>query len=227
MDHLAEDAYHSLQEERDCCPENWWKHSSSCYFISAVEKTWNESRQYCREKDGDLVIINSKEEQEFLNDNMKEGMKEIWIGLSDTDTEGVWRWVDGTPLTGSCRMWRMGEPNDSDGNEDCAVFCRITPSSPQHSSIIHGHPATLQVWNDVPCFRPMPFISSHAVTPAPGSPSATPPHATPAPDSPSATPPHVTPAPDSPSATPPHATPAPDSPTATPLGHAPSCHSST
>ncbi|XP_041948014.1 C-type lectin domain family 4 member E-like [Alosa sapidissima] len=144
--------------ERDCCPENWWKHSSSCYFISAVEKTWNESRQYCREKDGDLVIINSKEEQEFLNDNMKEGMKEIWIGLSDTDTEGVWRWVDGTPLTGSCRMWRMGEPNDSDGNEDCAVFCRITQSSPQHSSIRRGHPATLQVWNDVPCFRPMPFI---------------------------------------------------------------------
>ncbi|KAL2098023.1 hypothetical protein ACEWY4_007230 [Coilia grayii] len=138
------------------CPESWLRFNSSCYVISAVTTTWNEGRQNCTEKDADLVIINSKAEQEYLNDMVK-NFKEVWIGLSDSDNEGMWKWVDGTPLTESLKFWKSGEPNDSNGNEDCAVLSRQTQSSPKPFSV-RGNPATLQTWNDIPCYRSLPFI---------------------------------------------------------------------
>lgn len=51
----------------------------------------------------DFIVISQK----YLNDNMKVDMKEIWIGLSDTESEGVWKWVDGTPLT---ERWDLQVP---------------------------------------------------------------------------------------------------------------------
>ncbi|KAK9538102.1 hypothetical protein VZT92_005658 [Zoarces viviparus] len=44
-----------------------------------------------------------------------------WIGLSDRDEEGTWRWVDGTPLTEA--YWHAPPDNGGDdpplGEEDC------------------------------------------------------------------------------------------------------------
>ncbi|XP_029605392.1 C-type lectin domain family 17, member A-like isoform X1 [Salmo trutta] len=95
-----------LQTERDflsgrftnlkqTCPEGWQKFESSWYFLSTETKTWKESRKDCMERGADLVIINSDKEQEFLF-NLNKG---VWIGLTDSVTEGTLIWVDGTPLT--------------------------------------------------------------------------------------------------------------------------------
>ncbi|KAG9330046.1 hypothetical protein JZ751_027454, partial [Albula glossodonta] len=69
--------YNSLAAETDqlkrrleySCPHSWIKFSSSCYYISKEKKTWSESRQYCRQRGADLVIINNREEKFGLQNN--------------------------------------------------------------------------------------------------------------------------------------------------------------
>ncbi|XP_053086708.1 C-type lectin domain family 4 member F-like [Pangasianodon hypophthalmus] len=120
--------------------DGWTYFNSSLYYRSAEKKNWDESRRDCRERGADLVIINSREEQEFINKTLLSAT--AWIGLSDRDTEGVWKWVDGTELTSGTGYWSQREPNDYEGNEDCA----ITGYIPQG-----GTTDFLNTWNDVPC----------------------------------------------------------------------------
>ncbi|XP_053335422.1 CD209 antigen-like protein E [Clarias gariepinus] len=135
-----------LQRETDGClgkfcdlfKRKCFSFNSSLYFMSNENKSWTESRQDCRDRGADLVIINSREEQEFMGKQL--GTFEGWIGLSDRDTEGEWKWVNGTPLTTA--SWAKGEPNDV-GDEDCAVIF----SAPN-----------VTVWNDKKCFIKQPWI---------------------------------------------------------------------
>uniref|UniRef100_A0A3Q1HMY9 C-type lectin domain-containing protein n=1 Tax=Anabas testudineus TaxID=64144 RepID=A0A3Q1HMY9_ANATE len=123
--------YNNLTEERDQLQkrfddinneinylkrrDGWVIFRSNFYYISAVEKSWQESRNDCLEKGADLVIINNREEQEFT----RTFKKAVWIGLTDMEREGKWKWVDGTPLTTS--YWSSNEPNSNQGeDEDCA-----------------------------------------------------------------------------------------------------------
>ncbi|XP_046698541.1 C-type lectin domain family 4 member E-like [Silurus meridionalis] len=95
----------------------WTHFSTSIYYTSTGAKSWTESRQDCRERGADLVVINSKEEQEFISKLRKN--RRAWIGLNDRDREGEWKWVDDTQLT--IEYWLKGEPNSNGGEEDCAV----------------------------------------------------------------------------------------------------------
>uniref|UniRef100_A0A7N6ASJ2 C-type lectin domain-containing protein n=1 Tax=Anabas testudineus TaxID=64144 RepID=A0A7N6ASJ2_ANATE len=93
------------------CPEGWKKFRCSCYFKSTENKTWSESRTDCENRESDLVMINSKEEQDFVSQMSMN--RESWIGLTVT-THGSniryswsWAWVDGSPLTET--FWAAGQ----------------------------------------------------------------------------------------------------------------------
>ncbi|XP_062420615.1 CD209 antigen-like protein E [Pungitius pungitius] len=111
--------------------QGWVYFYHSFYYISSSEESWQVSRQFCLQRGADLLIINSKEEQDFA----RQFQKRTWIGLTDVATEGRWKWVDGTELKE--RYWVTGEPNSYEGNnEDCG---EIRFYEKQYN------------WNDVPC----------------------------------------------------------------------------
>ncbi|XP_057186899.1 CD209 antigen-like protein C [Triplophysa rosa] len=113
-----------------------WKYfKSSMYSISTVKMNWTVGRQHCRKSEADLVVINSKEEMIFVHGLISN--LGAWLGLTDTENEGVWKWVDGKELTTS--YWMKGQPNNGgrNGNDDCGV-------------IVFGK-AVLQSWNDNQC----------------------------------------------------------------------------
>ncbi|XP_070684544.1 CD209 antigen-like protein A [Pempheris klunzingeri] len=115
----------------DYFQQGWVYFHPSFYYISSVKKSWQDSRDDCLQRGADLMIINSKEEQDFT----RKFSKLMWIGLTDRETKGTWKWVDSTPLTLS--YWGPGEPNAYEGkNEDCVElnFYDVENS-----------------WNDIPC----------------------------------------------------------------------------
>ncbi|TRY92124.1 hypothetical protein DNTS_031444 [Danionella cerebrum] len=101
-------------------------------FLTPELKSWSESRQFCRDNGADLVMIKTEEKQSFISSRVNE---RVWIGLSDADEEGKWKWVDNSPLNQG--FWIKGEPNNYLGeDEDCAEIRPINNN---------------KLWNDIMC----------------------------------------------------------------------------
>uniref|UniRef100_A0AAY5KPB2 C-type lectin domain-containing protein n=1 Tax=Esox lucius TaxID=8010 RepID=A0AAY5KPB2_ESOLU len=124
--------------------EGWRYFGSSLYFLSTKTTTWEESRQDSLWREADLVIINSEEEHIFLF-----GLKlRSWIGLTDKDEQGTWKWVNGTVLTKG--YWHSGQPDNFQNQEDCA-------------EIYYGEDNPVETWNDLSCGATLNWICEKVV----------------------------------------------------------------
>ncbi|XP_026210251.1 C-type mannose receptor 2, partial [Anabas testudineus] len=106
------------------CPLGWLSFSGSCYWMVSNKyllTTWHEAHMRCSDHGAHLVIINSQEEQFFINGNLPDfhhvDIPDIWIGLSDKDKDGVFKWVDKTPVTFS--NYGSGWPKNTIDVWDC------------------------------------------------------------------------------------------------------------
>ncbi|XP_006863555.1 PREDICTED: asialoglycoprotein receptor 1-like [Chrysochloris asiatica] len=124
-----------------CCPVNWVKYNSSCYWFSRSGKSWHEAQKYCQLENAHLVVVNYQEEQDFIQSHT--GSMNHWMGL--TDENGPWKWVDGTNYQTGFQNWRPEQPDNwyghgLGGGEDCAHFTD------------NGR------WNDDVCQRPYRWV---------------------------------------------------------------------
>ena len=124
-------------------------------FISAPGIDWASAKIAAENKTfygrkGYLTTLTSQEEADFAG---KQAQGAGWIGGSDLETEGVWKWVTG-PETGTVfwnggttgtspnySNWNRSEPNNQDGEEH---YAHIT--DPNVPNVIVGS------WNDLPLF---------------------------------------------------------------------------
>ena len=83
---------------------------------------WEDAELACQEVGYvSLASILIEEEQDHiagLLDNA--GLYMAWMGLNDLTVEGDYEWTDGNSF--DFTAWQTGEPNDTDGSENCGVL---------------------------------------------------------------------------------------------------------
>ncbi|MGH0182097.1 UNVERIFIED_CONTAM: hypothetical protein FKN15_022682 [Acipenser sinensis] len=111
------------------CSGSWNLFNGAFYYFSKENKVWKEARTFCQSQNSDLAVINSEEELKYLQD--KGPANELWLGLSDSDNEGTWKWLDGRVVekrtcpcdwkefSGKCYYFSKGERDWQKAKEFC------------------------------------------------------------------------------------------------------------
>ena len=111
------------------------------YAVYDIGMTWHEAKAYCESLGGHLATITSQEEQNFIENIVKDGKKNhYWIGAECEDKWGEWKWITGEEW--NYNNWDNGEPNNSNNStENYAHIYRI-PNPVRRGSFFGA-------WNDI------------------------------------------------------------------------------
>ncbi|XP_078694695.1 uncharacterized protein LOC144923752 isoform X2 [Branchiostoma floridae x Branchiostoma belcheri] len=124
------------------CPAGYQPFGDACFKAFDEAKDYATAEAVCAAEGGILAEPRNIAVNDFLI-TLKTALNprvRFWLGLSDREKEGTWRWNNGEELDrNSFASWAEGEPNQA-GNEDCAV---VEADSK---------------WNDVPCRLRYRFI---------------------------------------------------------------------
>jgi formylglycine-generating enzyme required for sulfatase activity len=96
---------------------------------------WHQAKADAVSNGGRLAVLETQEKLDHLNDWLQSinNSRYLWIGLTDEDSEGSWKWIDGTPL--EAFHWAIGEPNNNEMGEDYVHILDV---------------GNLSRWNDLP-----------------------------------------------------------------------------
>ena len=131
---------------RPACPVGWVLHGKSCFLIINIPTLkWSDARRTCQNLGGDLAIIRTAEENNFIFGLVKKQITStemgVWLGFT-RKSDNKFYWIDDTPLMGNYSAWGGGEPNNLGNNEDCGNMFGIGNITPSDK---HGK------WNDLAC----------------------------------------------------------------------------
>jgi hypothetical protein len=105
-----------------CTELDWQGHA---YWFCDEARSWHRAREGCLAAGVDLAIIDDEQENDFVAQHVTEA---LWIGASDLQTEGVFRWVspgsNGTGAALGFSRWASTKPDNCGGGifgqQDCA-----------------------------------------------------------------------------------------------------------
>ncbi|XP_053093539.1 C-type lectin domain family 9 member A [Pangasianodon hypophthalmus] len=149
---LPADKYCTItNDEVHCepCMKNWIQNGSSCYlfYMSKPWLTWTDSRGYCAERGGHLVVIDTLEEQEFISQHIPfyyDIYHGYWIGL--VKQYNMWVWTTGAELQSN-------------------VFWAAPPENSQTSCVLSKPiSADLNNWEEKMCVMHNRFICEMKAT---------------------------------------------------------------
>ncbi|KAM3613759.1 uncharacterized protein V6R79_004749 [Siganus canaliculatus] len=140
------------------CPDKWLNVGDQCFLLHTDRHTWQRSKQMCAEAGGHLAILTTKDQLDAVGEEGRRiggTFSNYWIGLSDIETEGEWKWVDNSKLKAPTFWDALSSQPDNnpavgEAGEDCAMVSTFS-----------------QTWNDVPCFIKYPRICQMNGTPLP------------------------------------------------------------
>ena len=140
------------------CSEGWDKQDGNCYLWPNITKTWEEATEYCEQRGGHLASVKNEEIDKYIRSKVGKIRDKDhgffnqptypWIGGTDQEQEGIWKWSDGSPL--NFTKWGNGQPDDWKKSEDCLQF--------------NGE-RTIDGWNDLECEEHQMFVCSRSICP--------------------------------------------------------------
>ncbi|XP_034558608.1 macrophage mannose receptor 1-like isoform X2 [Notolabrus celidotus] len=109
------------QTEQGFCASPWIPYNGHCFHLNRQLQTWSGAQKECRKEGGDLVSIRNIEDQSFVISQLGYGPNdELWTGLNDIRTEGLFDWSDHSAVTFTA--WEYGTPAVSTDSEDCVLI---------------------------------------------------------------------------------------------------------
>ncbi|XP_059150343.1 macrophage mannose receptor 1-like isoform X2 [Physella acuta] len=98
------------------CEPMWEVAGDTCIYISDLDTNWTQAQIHCINMQAQLVVLNSREAQIYLDNRIKTG--NYWIGLEDRNSDGKFTWLNGTKLNAS--SWDVSQPSNKSG-DDCVL----------------------------------------------------------------------------------------------------------
>jgi hypothetical protein len=130
----------------ELCPDGVLSADATrCYVVSTEGAVWADARDECVALQATLVKVETADEDAFIGTLL--GVN-LWLGASDTATENVFVWTDGTPI--EFGNWGADQPDRFPG-PDC-VEKRITAG---------------RQWFDQPCDNVRAFVCERVRAGAP------------------------------------------------------------
>ena len=127
------------------CEQDWEENGDHCYYWSTDTKTWDDAEEFCKEEGAHLASVISKDINYYIAAGLKKQKDHfLWIGGSDKESEGNWKWSDGSAwdFTNWGKISGVQQPNNLDGH-DCLEYLRQN-----------------RRWNDAGCNIPRSFLCS-------------------------------------------------------------------
>uniref|UniRef100_A0A8B9BIN9 Macrophage mannose receptor 1 n=1 Tax=Anser brachyrhynchus TaxID=132585 RepID=A0A8B9BIN9_9AVES len=101
------------------CLKGWERHGFYCYLVGHTPLTFSEAKKTCERSGGYLTSIADRYEQAYLTSFVGlSSEKYFWIGLTDTEEQGIFKWVTGEGVFYT--NWHSAMP----GNEAGCVALR-------------------------------------------------------------------------------------------------------
>ena len=142
-----------LSSKNRLCPEGHPQNKES-QFPEASFHSRDDAEAFCQKEGGHLASANSRVIEAYISkekDKRKLSSlhsQHLWIGGSDKEKEGVWKWSDGSPW--NYTRWNKHQPS-SDGvspDEDCLQYYQFA-----------------EKWSDRPCSDEGNFVCSQMMCP--------------------------------------------------------------
>ena len=119
--------------------------------LETSNTTWHEAELICRRDGGHLLSVRSETEKKKLEDETLKDQynqdKIFWLGGTDKEEEGTWRWSDGKTWNDkdvhwATRVYGVGNEPDGKEGENCLVWFEFWVAP----LILRGHG-----WGDLDC----------------------------------------------------------------------------
>jgi serine/threonine protein kinase len=88
--------------------------------------TWLQASSFAEHHGAQLAVFESPVDLKWAAGEF-ELSAPVWLGLSDSGTEGSWHWADGRPVDPS--LWAPGQPDDTPTADDGEDFAVLLPNA--------------------------------------------------------------------------------------------------